>query len=121
LNEDPDDRERPDRLGKRDEEALRRAADELGERIREVRGAHDPEISAWERRRAAGRRGYQPGLPSGEAWNIVGTLAAGMAFWAAVGYGVDRLAGTGTVFLPIGAVVGLAGALYLAIYRLRRR
>ncbi|WP_131768432.1 AtpZ/AtpI family protein [Candidatus Protofrankia californiensis] len=70
------------------------------------------------------RSGRRPpgraGPPSGEAWGIVGTLVAGCGFWGLVGYGVDRLLGTGVVFLPVGVIVGMGGALYLVIYRFGR-
>jgi F0F1-type ATP synthase assembly protein I len=69
-------------------------------------------------RRAPRRR---PARGPGEAWNIVGTLVAGMAFWGLVGYGIDRLTGLGTIFLPIGLVVGMAAAVYLVIYQTLRR
>ncbi|WP_007514721.1 MULTISPECIES: AtpZ/AtpI family protein [Pseudofrankia] len=57
----------------------------------------------------------------GEAWNAVGTLGAGIAFWGLVGWGIDRLTGLHNVFLPIGIVLGLAAALYLVIYQALRR
>lgn len=58
-----------------------------------------------------------PGL----AWNVVGTLGAGIAFWGMVGWGVDRLTHLNHVFLPIGIVLGLAAAIYLVIYQALRR
>jgi hypothetical protein len=60
-------------------------------------------------------------LDPGEGFNIIGTLLSGIAFWGLVGFGVDRLAGTELVFLPIGVMLGLAAGLYLVIYRLLRR
>jgi hypothetical protein len=57
----------------------------------------------------------------GEAWNAVGTLAAGIAFWGLVGWGIDRLTGLHHVFLPIGIVLGLGLALYLIIYQALHR
>jgi hypothetical protein len=63
------------------------------------------------------RRPYRPGLISDEAWTAVGTLLAGTGFWGLVGYGIDRLAGLGTVFLPIGIIVGMAASVYLVINR----
>ncbi|ETA01754.1 hypothetical protein CcI156_14115 [Frankia sp. CcI156] len=56
----------------------------------------------------------------GEAWNVFGTLIAGMLFWGLVGFGADRLLGFHVLFLPIGLTVGLAAAMYLVIYRLTR-
>ncbi|OHV53283.1 MULTISPECIES: AtpZ/AtpI family protein [unclassified Pseudofrankia] len=57
----------------------------------------------------------------GEAWNAVGTLGAGIAFWGLVGWGIDRLTGLHDVFLPIGIILGLAAALYLVIYQALHR
>ncbi|WP_131748347.1 AtpZ/AtpI family protein [Frankia sp. Cppng1_Ct_nod] len=65
-------------------------------------------------------RPYRPGVISGEAWSVVGTLLAGTGFWGLVGYGIDRLAGLHTVFLPAGVLVGMAAAVYLVIYRTTR-
>jgi F0F1-type ATP synthase assembly protein I len=76
--------------------------------------ARDPDAH----RRAPRRR---PEHGPGEAWNVVGTLVAGTAFWGLVGYGIDRLTGLGTIFLPIGLVVGMAAAVYLVIYQTLRR
>jgi|GEM_PF-2681829 F0F1-type ATP synthase assembly protein I len=111
----------PDGTDGRDPDAWHRDVEELGARIREVKAADTSGMSAWERRRTAGRRGYEPGQISGQAWNTLGTLIAGTAVWAAIGFGIDRLAGTGMIFLPIGALVGMAGSLYLVIYRVRQR
>jgi F0F1-type ATP synthase assembly protein I len=58
---------------------------------------------------------------AGIAWNAVGTLAAGAGFWGFVGWCIDRLAHLGTVFLPIGIVLGIAAGIYLVIYQAMRR
>jgi len=76
--------------------------------------------------RGGGQRGGDERPPSrdfalGEAWNAVGTLGAGIAFWGLVGWGIDRLTGLHHVFLPIGIVLGLAAALYLVIYQVLHR
>ncbi|MGF7237267.1 MAG: AtpZ/AtpI family protein [Frankia sp.] len=63
------------------------------------------------------RRPYRPGDASEQAWNTMGTMIAGLAFWGLVGYGIDRLAGTGHIFLPIGLFLGLGASLYLVIHR----
>jgi hypothetical protein len=55
------------------------------------------------------------------AWNVVGTIAAGLAFWGAVGWGVDRLTHLHDVFFPIGLLLGAALAVYLVIYQAMRR
>jgi F0F1-type ATP synthase assembly protein I len=60
-------------------------------------------------------------LDPGEGFNIIGTLLSGIVFWGLVGLGVDRLAGTELVFLPIGVLLGLSAGLYLVIYRLLKR
>ncbi|MBL7493146.1 AtpZ/AtpI family protein [Frankia sp. AgB1.9] len=57
----------------------------------------------------------------GVAWNVVGTLGAGIAFWGFVGWGIDRLTHLHHVFLPIGILLGLAAAIYLVIYQALRR
>lgn len=64
---------------------------------------------------------FRPGGgEAGRAWNIIGTLLAGTVFWGLVGFGLDRLLGFRAVFLPIGVVVGMGGALYLVIHKLGR-
>ncbi len=65
-----------------------------------------------------GRNGRRRASDPGEAWNVVGTLVAGLAFWGLVGFAIDRVTGVGTVFFPIGLAVGLAAGLYLVIYRM---
>jgi F0F1-type ATP synthase assembly protein I len=65
-----------------------------------------------------GRRDPRRRPDPGEAWNVVGTLVAGLAFWGFVGFAIDRITGVGTVFLPIGVAVGVAAGLYLIIYRM---
>jgi F0F1-type ATP synthase assembly protein I len=45
----------------------------------------------------------------------MGLLVAGVIAWGGIGWLVDRLLGT-SAFLPIGIVVGAAGAFYL-VYR----
>jgi len=69
------------------------------------------------------RRGpsSDPDSNAGLAWNAVGTLAAGAAFWGFVGWGIDRLTHLHVVFLPIGIIVGVAAAVYLVIYQARSR
>ncbi|WP_239311509.1 AtpZ/AtpI family protein [Frankia sp. Cj3] len=83
-----------------------------------ARPAGDPDRPAGD---GPPRRPYRPGLISDEAWTAVGTLLAGIGFWGLVGYGIDRLVGLGTVFLPVGVLVGMAASLYLVISRATRR
>ncbi len=78
--------------------------------------ARTPQVSGRPPRQRAGG-GHHPG----EAWNVFGTLIAGMAFWGLVGFGADRLFGFRALFLPIGLAVGMAAAMYLVIYRLTQR
>jgi hypothetical protein len=67
-------------------------------------------------------RGGRPlAPPAGEAWGIVGSLVAGGGFWGLVGFGVDRWLGYEALFFPIGLIVGIAGAIYLVIYRFGAR
>jgi F0F1-type ATP synthase assembly protein I len=56
----------------------------------------------------------------GTGWAITATMAGGIAAWGGLGYLVDRLVGTEHVFLPIGFVVGAAGAVYLIWLRYGR-
>ncbi|WP_231861353.1 AtpZ/AtpI family protein [Frankia alni] len=79
-------------------------------------GAGIPHASGRPPRQRA-RGGQHPG----EAWNVFGTLIAGMAFWGLVGFGADRLFGFRALFLPIGLAVGMGAAMYLVIYRLTQR
>ena len=49
---------------------------------------------------------------SDQVWGLISTLVAGPAVWGAIGYGIDRLAGT-EVLLPIGVVVGFVTSFYI--------
>ena len=49
---------------------------------------------------------------SDQVWGLISTLVAGPAVWGAIGYGIDRAAGT-EVFLPIGVVVGFVTSFYI--------
>jgi ATP synthase protein I len=51
------------------------------------------------------------------AWAIVGTLAAGIAVWGALGYLADRLLGLRGPFFALGTVLGAAGGIYLVYLR----
>ncbi len=56
----------------------------------------------------------------GTGWAATGTLLAGIVVWGAIGYLIDRLAGTGELFLAIGLIVGAAGGIYLVYLRYGR-
>ena len=64
--------------------------------------------------------GRPPGSPwegYSTAWAIIGTLAAGIAVWAGLGYLADRLLGLRGPFLTLGMVLGAAGGIYLVYLR----
>ncbi|WP_460855735.1 AtpZ/AtpI family protein [Nocardiopsis coralliicola] len=46
---------------------------------------------------------------------IVSYLLGGLAFWGFLGWLADRAFGFETLFLPIGLLLGLVGAMYLII------
>lgn len=56
----------------------------------------------------------------GTAYSVVGLLLSGILVWGGIGYLLDRLIGFHWLFLPIGIVVGAAGAMYLVIVRYGR-
>lgn len=64
-----------------------------------------------------GKRGNRDG-PGGSdvAWTIIGLLLSGVLAWGGIGWLVDRWLGT-KLFLPVGILVGAAGAFYLVIRR----
>ena len=66
---------------------------------------------------APGKRGGRDG-PGGSdvAWTIIGLLLSGVIAWGGIGWLVDRWLGT-RLFLPVGILVGAAGAFYLIIRR----
>jgi F0F1-type ATP synthase assembly protein I len=60
-----------------------------------------------------------PDRPTGGshvAWSIVTYLVSGVIAWGGLGWLLDRWLDT-QVFVPIGALVGFAGAFYLIIRR----
>ncbi len=54
------------------------------------------------------------------AWAIVSYQLAGMAVWGGIGWLLDRWTGHTALFLPIGVIVGIVGALYLIFARYYR-
>jgi hypothetical protein len=61
-------------------------------------------------------------VPRGESitWSATGSLLAGPIVWGAVGLGLDRIFGTGHVFLAIGAVVGSLAGFWIVYLRFGR-
>lgn len=55
-----------------------------------------------------------------DAWAIVSYQMAGIAVWGGIGWLLDRWTGHTALFLPIGVIVGIVGALYLIFARLHR-
>jgi F0F1-type ATP synthase assembly protein I len=53
----------------------------------------------------------------GVGWGITATMVAGILVWGGAGYLVDRLAGTGRLFLAIGMLIGAGGATYIVYLR----
>ncbi|MBR8740420.1 F0F1-ATPase subunit family protein [Nocardiopsis sp. MG754419] len=39
--------------------------------------------------------------------------------WSAIGWGADRLLGFQALFLPIGAILGMVGAIFLIVAKTR--
>jgi F0F1-type ATP synthase assembly protein I len=65
----------------------------------------------------SGNRGDRDGPGGAEiAWTIIGLLVSGVIAWGGIGWLVDRWLGT-NLFLPVGILVGAAGAFYLVIRR----
>ncbi|MEC3894941.1 MULTISPECIES: AtpZ/AtpI family protein [Nocardiopsis] len=61
-----------------------------------------------------------PPMPrESDGWALFSTLLSGVLVWSAIGWGADRLLGFQALFLPIGAVLGMAGAIYLIVTRTR--
>jgi len=66
---------------------------------------------------APGNRRDRDGRGGSEvAWTIIGLLLSGVIAWGGIGWLVDRWLGT-KLFLPVGILVGAAGAFYLVIRR----
>jgi ATP synthase protein I len=53
----------------------------------------------------------------GIGWAIISTLIAGMVVMGGLGYLADRLAGTDSIFLSIGVVIGGGLGTYLVYLR----
>ncbi|MCK9873081.1 MULTISPECIES: AtpZ/AtpI family protein [Nocardiopsis] len=55
-----------------------------------------------------------------DGWALFSTLLSGVLVWSAIGWAADELLGFQALFLPIGAVLGMAGAIYLIVAKSRR-
>ncbi len=55
---------------------------------------------------------------TGMGMTAVSYLFAGMLVWGGIGWLVDHYVGTKGIFAGIGAVVGIAGGVYLIVRRL---
>jgi F0F1-type ATP synthase assembly protein I len=55
---------------------------------------------------------------TGMGMTAVSYLLAGMLVWGGIGWLVDHYVGTKGIFAGIGAVVGIAGGVYLIVRRL---
>jgi len=53
-------------------------------------------------------------------WSMVGTLVAGPLVWGLIGMGIDHLAGTTRVFVPIGVVLGFVTSVLVVYIRYGR-
>ena len=53
----------------------------------------------------------------GTAWNITGTLVAGMLTWGGVGFLIDRWLDLRWFFLPVGLLVGMGASVYVVYVR----
>ncbi|CAM3763739.1 hypothetical protein GCM10009799_43210 [Nocardiopsis rhodophaea] len=59
--------------------------------------------------------GEDTGPQSASGLTIISYLLGGLAFWGGAGWLVDRALGYEALFLPIGLLLGLVGAIYLII------
>lgn len=59
-------------------------------------------------------------LTEDDAWGMVATLVSGPITWGLIGAGVDALAGTDRLYLPIGIVIGFITSIYIVYARYGR-
>jgi ATP synthase protein I len=67
--------------------------------------------------RSTGSSDEQPS-GAGEGWTALAYLIGGMAVWGFIGWLVDQWLDTGGIATGIGAVLGMAGGVYLVVRRL---
>ncbi|MBO3736370.1 AtpZ/AtpI family protein [Actinoplanes flavus] len=65
-----------------------------------------------------GDNGSDPPPDTGMGMTAVSYLIAGILVWGGIGWLVDHYAGTEGIFAGIGAVLGVAGGVYLIVRRL---
>lgn len=65
-----------------------------------------------------GDNGPNPPPDTGVGMAAVSYLIAGMVVWGGIGWLVDHFVGTKGIFAGIGAVLGIAGGVYLIARRL---
>lgn len=70
-----------------------------------------PRTSDPDPKRASGWEGM------GQGWTMLAELATAIALWGGIGYGLDRLLGTGPVLFAVGMVVGYAAGAYILYLR----
>lgn len=88
--------------------ALKKRLDELGERIKDARGAPETDSDAARNR----------GSAMGAAFKLATEMVAGVAVGGGLGYYADKLAGTAPflliVFLILGGAAGIMNAIRVA-------
>ncbi|MEU4422640.1 hypothetical protein AB0F81_18575 [Actinoplanes sp. NPDC024001] len=65
-----------------------------------------------------GDNGPNPPPDTGVGMTAISYLIAGMLVWGGIGWLVDHFVGTKGIFAGIGAVLGMAGGVYLIVRRL---
>lgn len=55
-----------------------------------------------------------------DGWALFSTLLSGVLVWSAVGWAADKFLGFQALFLPIGAVLGMVGAVILIVAKTRQ-
>ncbi|BAL92419.1 hypothetical protein AMIS_71990 [Actinoplanes missouriensis 431] len=65
-----------------------------------------------------GDKGQQPPPDTGVGMTAVSYLIAGILVWGGIGWLVDHFVGTKGIFAGLGAVLGVAGGVYLIVRRL---
>ncbi|GAB3707124.1 AtpZ/AtpI family protein [Nocardiopsis oceani] len=61
-----------------------------------------------------------PAPRQSDGWALFSTLLAGVLVWSGIGWGLDYILGFQALFLPIGAVLGMVGAIILIVAKTRQ-